>query len=689
MKQIIHKTLIILFFLFYVVTTFSQQKPYEILTLDKGEIFNAKLTPDPEQKEVLSAYLKGKTTKDTLRIKIKGTPMVQNVTITVLCLDKQENINVEIAKGQWKKVERKGKTKNGFYRISFKTARDFGISIHNNKIGTPFNVIIWTSGELKPKSNSLFIPISEYNNKNNTSFNESKVESTIENNVENTNKSNERQKSNFMMYLIIAVLILISILLFMLLKKKKNKSLGLFVFLFMLSNITFSQISNADQNLIIDNLDEITGVEGTSRVVKFFRDSEGGQSDYELLTEEDSNHEPNVNPDGQPELPSSCKSAGNKNRPTRNKVKPRNNRRNTNRASTEDEDTKYDDIDRPKYDDDGNAINYGKSNTSNSQDNNPFTDDGTVVQGDGLKKDKDGNPISGSAPSGHNDQVMDDEGDTIEYDSNGRPKFDRNDEFIDYENSNRPKHDYQGNTIDYPTEDKNTIYNRNGRPRFDSQGSAIEYDNVNRPNYDRHGNLILYKNVENENNSESTSDNTENTINNTQGKQNVRESETAYDSKGDENIRNNTNRNQTGNKTDSTDSNVQNGGENQDNSKGCECLENAYDDLEVIRYQFEKLRIIYNSQEKITKYAISFGDDVSPLTGGLGGLAWQKERMKILKGMEKFYKAYDKKHLYFVNQLKDNLKEIEKCEAQLDFENWYSRVGFLYFNFMKDKYKRN
>lgn len=683
MKQITHKILIILFLFLYVVPIFSQQKPYEIPTLDKGKIFNAKLTPDSEQNEVLSAYLKGKTTKDTLRIKVKGTPMVQNVTITVLSLDENEQINIEIAKGQWKSVKRNGKTKKGFYQVSFKTARDFGISLHNQKVGTPFNVIVWTSGELKPKSNNLFIPISEYNTKNNSSFNESREESTIENNLKTTNESNEEQKSNFIMYLISGSLIIIAILLFMILKKKKNKSLGLFMLLFMLSNVAFSQISTDSNKNVMSNLNLITStISNSVNLEEFLEDAEQGNS---FLSDDDRNHEPNVNPDGQPELPSSCMNAGNKNRPTKNKAKPRNNRRNTNRTTTEDKDTKYDDIDRPKYDDDGNAIDYG-GNSTTTQDNDPFTDDGVVVQGDGLKKDENGNPIPGSAPNSQNDQVMDDE--VVVVHNIEQPKYDKKGNAILYDTSDRPRHDVDGVPINYATENDQTDYNRNGRPKYDKDGKPIIYDAIERPKYDKNGSPIIYKDsnyIE-----EGTPENIENNSTIEQGKGNVRESQTAYDDKGDETTRDNsgTNRNQTrGSKVENNGNKT--AGNKSDDSEGCECLESAYAELETTRYQFEKLRIIYTNMESFTKKQISFGDDVSPLTGGIGGLAWQKQRTNILKSMETFYKAYDKKHLQFVGELKINLKEIEKCEAQLDFENWYSRVGFLYFNFMKDKYKRN
>ena len=57
--------------------------------------------------------------------------------------------------------------------------------------------------------------------------------------------------------------------------------------------------------------------------------------------------------------------------------------------------------------------------------------------------------------------------------------------------------------------------------------------------------------------------------------------------------------------------------------------------------------------------------------------------------MDNFYKSYDNKYKEFDVKLNSILHEIDRCEEKLGFEDWYSKIGFIYYNFMSDKYKRN
>lgn len=123
--------------------------------------------------------------------------------------------------------------------------------------------------------------------------------------------------------------------------------------------------------------------------------------------------------------------------------------------------------------------------------------------------------------------------------------------------------------------------------------------------------------------------------------------------------------------------------------EGCECLDGAYEELNTIRFKFEKLRIIYSNTKKMSNKAIAFGDNVSGGMGSISALAWQKEKRGIEKSLKGLDKAYDAKYTEFIERLYTNLKQIDTCEAKLNFSEWYSKVGFIYYDFMKDKYKRN
>lgn len=120
-----------------------------------------------------------------------------------------------------------------------------------------------------------------------------------------------------------------------------------------------------------------------------------------------------------------------------------------------------------------------------------------------------------------------------------------------------------------------------------------------------------------------------------------------------------------------------------------ECFLEARKKFNNIRYQFEKLATIYKCTKDFSNAAISFGDDVSGFTpSGVGGLAWQTQRRNIEKSVTELEQAYDKKYGEFLQSLADAMMELNICEAKYGVEDWYDRFGYMYFEFMKDKYQR-
>ncbi|WP_437399529.1 hypothetical protein [Flagellimonas lutimaris] len=120
-----------------------------------------------------------------------------------------------------------------------------------------------------------------------------------------------------------------------------------------------------------------------------------------------------------------------------------------------------------------------------------------------------------------------------------------------------------------------------------------------------------------------------------------------------------------------------------------ECFFEARKKFNNMRYQFEKLATIYKCTKDFSNAAISFGDDVSGFTpSGVGGLAWQTQRRNIEKSVTELEQAYDKKYGEFLQSLADAMMELNICEAKFGVEDWYDRFGYMYFEFMKDKYQR-
>lgn len=121
---------------------------------------------------------------------------------------------------------------------------------------------------------------------------------------------------------------------------------------------------------------------------------------------------------------------------------------------------------------------------------------------------------------------------------------------------------------------------------------------------------------------------------------------------------------------------------------GCgSCYQESIGRLNTVRKSLSRMSCIYHNTKRFTDAAISFGDNVSGIHGVMG-LAWQSERRGIEQSLVNFEKTYDTKYKELMESLQIALNGISRCEAQYGMENWYQRFGFIYFEMMKEKYKR-
>lgn len=125
-----------------------------------------------------------------------------------------------------------------------------------------------------------------------------------------------------------------------------------------------------------------------------------------------------------------------------------------------------------------------------------------------------------------------------------------------------------------------------------------------------------------------------------------------------------------------------------ENAECQSCYARAQHNVNFVRVQFEKLRAIHDWTRSFTDAAIAFGDDVSGIHGAMG-LAWHAERRGIQKSFESFGKTYDTKYEQLLGSLKRSLDQMAECEAtHFDTPDWYSRFGFIYYQFMASRYSR-
>ncbi len=114
----------------------------------------------------------------------------------------------------------------------------------------------------------------------------------------------------------------------------------------------------------------------------------------------------------------------------------------------------------------------------------------------------------------------------------------------------------------------------------------------------------------------------------------------------------------------------------------------AVNKMNGARMALERMSCIYNSTKTYTNSAIAFGDQFSGMHA-MSSLAWQKEKANITKTFNNLKQTYDTKYTEFIKLLKDGLIEFDRAEAMYAQPGWFQRNGFIYFEMMKARYKRN
>ena len=117
------------------------------------------------------------------------------------------------------------------------------------------------------------------------------------------------------------------------------------------------------------------------------------------------------------------------------------------------------------------------------------------------------------------------------------------------------------------------------------------------------------------------------------------------------------------------------------------CYENAYKKLNDVRKRLAKLKCLGNSTKNYVTAAFAFGDSVASVHA-VQGLAWARERKAISESYTKFKAAYDLKYKELMGVLLEAMNDVSECEAKSGNPDWFQRYGFMYVEFMAERYKR-
>lgn len=118
------------------------------------------------------------------------------------------------------------------------------------------------------------------------------------------------------------------------------------------------------------------------------------------------------------------------------------------------------------------------------------------------------------------------------------------------------------------------------------------------------------------------------------------------------------------------------------------CFTEAREKFNSVRYNLEQLRIIYKCTKDFSKKAIAFGDNTSGVHA-VTGLTWQAEKAKIEGSVKRLEEAYDKKYAELLEKLQESMIALAVCEEQFGTPDWYDRYGYMFYEFVKEKYKRS
>jgi hypothetical protein len=125
----------------------------------------------------------------------------------------------------------------------------------------------------------------------------------------------------------------------------------------------------------------------------------------------------------------------------------------------------------------------------------------------------------------------------------------------------------------------------------------------------------------------------------------------------------------------------------EDNQNCQQCYTDARREFDHVRGVLEQLRVIYKCNKDYVDSAISFGDSVGGIHA-VSGLAWQSTKADILSSFSTLQNSYDRKYTELITNLDKSMHAMNACEAEWGVPDWYDRFGFIYMEFIKEKYKR-
>jgi hypothetical protein len=118
-----------------------------------------------------------------------------------------------------------------------------------------------------------------------------------------------------------------------------------------------------------------------------------------------------------------------------------------------------------------------------------------------------------------------------------------------------------------------------------------------------------------------------------------------------------------------------------------DCYEDATYKMDFFRMQLGRLNCIYQNTKKYTDAKVAFGDGASGIHT-MTALTWQRQRSIIMASFAQLQQTYDRKYVEFIEGLQAALMQFDRCENMHGTQDWYAKFGFMYYDMIKERYKR-
>ncbi|MEM8764387.1 MAG: hypothetical protein AAGD88_11275 [Bacteroidota bacterium] len=285
--------------LFVSISCFAQDvkdlRPPSIDDDDEIPVLAEDLPLPEEDEDYVIRYFSGVTDGEESRIAIKNFGYILRPAMVQVFTESGDELEVKIVRKNWEEIERSGKTRNGRFENVFKTARQFGIIISGAKKGIEFIVAVSAGHELFPQS-TLFVASENKRSSGAATLGQ-----------EATEGEDEVSSGNILTKILIGIAALIAILLLVLILKKNKKTALCILLLCSLQFLEAGRVRAFGARLGREAGKQLKKMgESLQESTRDFFSDPSNIENLSLLSSDDQDFEPDMDPRGQPNLPTSC-----------------------------------------------------------------------------------------------------------------------------------------------------------------------------------------------------------------------------------------------------------------------------------------------------------------------------------------------------------------------------------------------